>query len=180
MKTHIRILSTVLIGLLATAVLAGSGNAPLTKKQVAEYIDARIASHRLQMKMKANADRYDNVIQAFYRKRETMLAERGFTVEEYENRQRRISAVISAMREAEEMERDAPELAERKKKIRENPHFTEEQKRQLIATEEKLHSYATPLIEETKPDWPAVEPYRDALERLTDWVAGTVDEPPEI
>lgn len=180
MKPRRRFMAALSLGLLAAASVTGAGESRLTREQVVEYIEARIASHRLQMEMKANADRYDNVIRSFYEKREAMLAERGLTVEEFERRQERISAVKSAMREAEKRERNAPKLAEKKKQIRDNPHFTKEQKRQLIQAEEKLHDYATPLIEQTRPDWPAVEPYRDELEQLTGWVAGNVDEPPEI
>ncbi len=160
--------------LLAVFVAAAwAGEAPLTRDKVESYIRTRIATHKLQMSMKAHAGDYDDVVQAFYRKRKVLLQRRGWTEAEFENTQGRVLAAETALDDAEDQKDD---LERRKREIRNNPHFTAEQKRQLIEMEER----PDPMIQETKPDWPAVRPYRRKLEQLTDWVAGNISSPPEL
>lgn len=54
-----------------------SAQSSLTESQVRYYIKIQIESHRLQNKMKANANQYKNLIHEFYKKRENILTEYG-------------------------------------------------------------------------------------------------------
>ena len=173
-----RITAALLLAFFAAA--AWAADAPLTPEQVEDYIRTRIATHKLQMNMKAHAGDYDDVVQAFYHKRKALLQRRGWSVAAFESTQGRVLAAETAMDDAEEQRDDLADLERRKREIRNNPHFTAKQKRQLIQMEDKLHNSADPMIQKTKPDWPAVRTYRHELEQLIDWVAGNIPNPPKL
>lgn len=153
----------------------------LTKQKVRDWIKTRIATAKLQNKMKANAAAYDDVVQAFFAKRKTLLESRGWTESDFEATEKRIGEVTSAMDMADDMaERKADhekEIAE----IKNNEYFSDEQKQEMIKALNKIREQKRKqYIEPTKPDWPAVKPYRPALEELTDWVAGNIPDPPVV
>lgn len=166
--------------LLVATALAAAADDTLTSDRVEDYIRTRVATHKLQMRMKAHASEYQDVVRAFFRKRAALLKSRGWTVEEFERTQGRVLAAQSAMEEVQDRRRHAGDLERRKREIRANPHFTPEQKRKLIEMEEKLGSADDPALRETRPDWPAVRPYRKQLDQLVDWVAGNVPNPPDL
>ncbi|MDN3553145.1 Ig-like domain-containing protein [Halomonas almeriensis] len=120
---------------------------PFNRTKVRNWIKARIAINRLQDTMRANAGDYEQLISAFYRKREALLEQAGWTVEDFEATRDRISNAEVGIELAQE--EDAPD-------------------------------YGKNQIEKTRADWPAVKPYLDELEHLTNWVADNVDEPPRL
>jgi hypothetical protein len=131
--------------------------------------------------MKANAADYDDVVQAFFAKRKTLLQSRGWTVDEFEAVEKRISAVTSAMDMAEDLEESKADHEEKITEIKDSEFYSEKQKEEMIAAMNKIREQKrTQFIEPTKDDWPAVKPYRSTLEELTDWVAGNIPDPPEV
>lgn len=123
------------------------GEMPFNQAKVAHWIRTRIATNHLQNRMRANADRYDSVVHAFFRKRDAMLEEAGWTVKGFEATEKRIYRAKGSIELAQQEGRDG---------------------------------YGQEQIEATREDWPVVRPLIDELEQLTDWVAGNVEEPPEI
>jgi hypothetical protein len=120
---------------------------PFNETKVRYWIKARIATNRLQDTMRANAGDYKRVISAYFRKRQSLLQEAGWTVEDFEATRDRIRNAETGI---ELSQQDNP------------PEY------------DKDH------IEKTRPDWPAVRPYMDDLDHLTNWVADNVDEPPRM
>ncbi len=49
-----------------------------------------------------------------------------------------------------------------------------------LAQQDDIYESDKEHIETTRPDWPAVRPYRDELEQLTNWVADNIDDPPQL
>jgi hypothetical protein len=143
----------LLVGLCLSLCLAPAAQAqqaaPLTEAKVADFLQTRIATNRLQVRMNNNADQYDRVIPAFFRKRKELLKERGWSVKAFKAVEKRIMNARSAMEMANEGNRS-------------------------LTKQDKA------FIDKTRPDWPAVRPYRDELAHLTDWVAGNVPNPPRI
>jgi hypothetical protein len=123
------------------------GEMPFNRAKVDHWIRTRIATNHLQNRMRANAERYDSVVQAFFRKREAMLEAAGWTVEGFEATEKRIMRAQGGIELAQQEDRDG---------------------------------YGQEQIEASREDWPAVRPLLDELEQLTDWVAGNVEEPPEL
>lgn len=176
------IISIILCSLsIEVQAIAAVDSLQLTKQKVRDWIETRIATNKLQNKMKANAAQYDDVVQAFFAKRKTLLQSRGWTVGEFESVEKRISAATTAMDIAEDLEESKDDHEEQIAEIKSNEYFTKEQKEQMIKVENRLREQQrVQFIEPTKPDWPAVKPYRSTLEELTDWVAGNISNPPEV
>ena len=170
--------------LLAMVCLLGpvtviAADAPLSQGKVEDYIETRIETKRLQDRMRANADQYDDLVRAFYRKRAELLRARGWSPDGFDATQERIFRVQG------QMER-APELRERKRKdiadlerLRESGQLEEERVENMIRQVKKDYAEEEAKIERTKPDWPAVRPCREELEQLNDWVADNGAKPPE-
>ncbi len=153
----------------------------LTKQKVRNWIQTRIATAKLQNKMKANASNYDDVVQAFFAKRKTLLQSRGWTVDEFEIVEKRIGAATSAMDMAGDMAENKADHEKEITEIKNNEFFSEEQKQEMIKALQSVRDQKrTRYIKPTKPDWPAVKPYRSTLKELTDWVAGNIPDPPVV
>lgn len=153
----------------------------LTEKRVKHWIKTRIAVAKLQNKMKASAGEYDDVVQAFFEERKKLLKSKGWAVEDFDEAKERINAAISAMdinddlKESEENHQN--EVAE----IRANEFYSEKQKEEMIAALNELRKkQIDQFINPTKNDWPAVDPYREKFEQMTAWIAGNVENPPEL
>lgn len=154
---------------------------PLSKNQVRRYIKTRIATARLQNKMRANAGQYDNVIRAFYKKRTELLNKHGWTETEFESVKKRIIAAITAMEIEEDLESSKEKHKRKIAEIRSNEYFTKEQKDEMIEGMNKFRAdLRAQYINPTKPDWPAVKPYRETMQLLTDWIGGNISEPPQV
>lgn len=162
--------------ILPCVAIADPANAPLTRSQLKSYLKTEIAIDKVQMNMKAHADQYDNVIQAFYAKRKAMLKARGWSVDQYEATQQRISNAISAMEMEADLEND-DQIAQ----IRNDAYMPDDQKQAMIDAIRKSHEQQRQqMINPTRPDWPAVKSYRDKLQQLTDWYAGNIPNPPQV
>jgi len=162
-------------------IVSSVDSVQVTKQKVKDWIKTRIATAKLQNKMKANPEKYDNVVHAFFKERKTLLKSRGWSVDEFEAVEKRITNATSGMEMAEELEESKAEYKKQVKQVKTNKHYSEKQRKQMLETlkkmrEEKRKRYINP----TKPDWPAVRPYRTTLEKLTDWVAGNVSDPPVV
>lgn len=170
-------ISTLVISVLLSAG-AHASPAPLTEDKVCDYIETRIATNRLQEKFKRNADQYDDVPRAFFKARNEMLAERGWRVDDFEQTQRRIINAGNGIKETRKLDDRADERKKEREEIRNNPHFTEEQKEQMLRMQRELYKAERGMADQSRPDWAAVEPWLDKLDKLTSWIAGNIDEPP--
>ena len=169
----------LLTGLLL-AVSAVAQAAPLTEAQVTDYIETRIATNRLQMDMKANADQYDNVVQSFYKKRKTLLNNRGWTVSDFESVQSRVLRARSAMDLEVNLEKLEAQNDETLESMRAAGHIPEDKLEEMAQAMDAMEQAQREQVDATRPDWPAVKPYLDELEQLTDWIAGNTSEPPTL
>lgn len=151
----------------------------LTEQRVKDWIEARISVAKLQRQMKNNAAEYDDVVQEFFIKREKLLESRGWSVEEFDAAKNRIHAVISAMDISDELEESRAEYEEEIDEINSNEYYSEEQKEEMITALRSMREQKKTLyIKPTKPDWPAVRPFRPVLQQMTQWIAGNTSEPP--
>jgi hypothetical protein len=62
----------------------------LSPSEVRAWMAARITTHQIQNRYKANASLYEDVIAAFYKEREQYLRGRGYTPSDFEKQQLRI------------------------------------------------------------------------------------------
>lgn len=153
----------------------------LTQDKVKDWMETRIAVAKLQNQMKTNAADYDNVVGEFYSKRETLLESRGWSVSEFENTQERIHDAISAMDISDELEESRADHEQEIADIEANEFYSDEQKQQMIeALSEIREQKQKQYIDTTKPDWPAVKPYRSVFQQLMHWIAGNASSPPDI
>ena len=167
--------------LLAFFVSVAQGNSDgLTESQLRDFIETRIETNKLQMQMKRNAAQYDDLPRAFFKKRNALLRERGWDPEFYDEVQKRVMAAQSALDIKDDIDAEAPQRKEEYEAIENNPYYSEEQKQQMHEMQDKLLEARFAQIEPTRKDWPAVRPYRDKLEHLTDWVAGNRPDPPVL
>lgn len=121
---------------------------------------------KLQKEMKEGAADYD--------KRKGLLESLGWTVEEFDERKERIQAIIS-MDTVDDMEADKEEYKKQILEIRENNFYSDQQKRKLIESMEKMQSQKKELlINTTKKDWPAVAPYIEMIKHMNAWIARNV------
>lgn len=176
MGKFLPLLSTILLAcFVATAHGADSG---LTKSQVRDFIETRIETNKLQMQMKRNAAQYDDLPRAFFKKRNALLRQRGWDPKFFDEVQRRVAAAQTALDIKDDIDAEAPQRKEEHEKIDKNPYYSEKQKQQMHEMQDKLLESRLAQIEPTKKDWPAVRPYREKLEQLTDWVAENRPDPP--
>ncbi|MGD8380326.1 MAG: hypothetical protein PVI56_12040 [Gammaproteobacteria bacterium] len=172
---------TVLAGLalLGSPLLAQAG-APLTKHDVVQYMHFEVRITKTQNDMKAHAAQYDNVIQAFFKKEDAILAEKGWTRDRYKDVQSRIFQVLDAMEKQASMDAYANQRAKERADIMNNPYIPEKQKKQILKAKGMLHQHDVDQVAGTRPDWPAVKPYRKTLIKLGHWAAGNTPEPPQL
>lgn len=161
--------------------VSGLDSLKLSKALVEDWIHTRIETATLQNEMKANADRYKNVVQAFYKEREVLLQSRGWEVSKFEEVGKRITAALSAMDMAEELEAGLPDHQQQVRSIQSNSYYSESQKQEMIRALEKLREQKKrQFIQPTQKDWPSVKPYRRTIEQLTSWIAGNRANPPKV
>lgn len=170
-----------MIGVLVAAlpIMGSAGDTPLAQDDVCRYINTRIETNLLQEEYRQNADQYDDVPRAFFKARNALLRERGWTVEAFEATQQRILDAGNALDEREKFAARADQRAEEKAAIRGNAYLPEEQKQEMLDMQDKLYEAEKANIDRSRPDWPAVRPHRDLLEHLTAWIAGNTPEQPE-
>jgi hypothetical protein len=182
----------------------------LTQAQVRTFIRLRLAADQLQRQYKANAADYDDVIQAFFEAREQLLRRNGWTPDGFDALAGRIRAAESAMAMQEEPTSSvSPDtligtmdtaLQEMLSEIESIPGLSDEQRAQMrqqvldqqehirdpaladsLAAQQARYTAAEQrMIDATRPDWPAVRPYRDTLTHLTEYIAENRPDPPNV
>lgn len=181
------IASLLLVGLvgvslmLARAATAQAVDGPLQRQHVRDYIRLRIETHQLQKKMEANADQYDNVRQAFFRRRAKLLEREGWGPDAFDALKKRITRAETALEMVADSAQNRADRQQQLQTIEKSPHLTEKQKAKMraqLARQDSLRQARH--IGPTRRDWPAVRPYLDALEHLTDYVAGNRPDPPKL
>lgn len=175
-------LSSILPAILLACFVATAhaNDTGLTKSQVRDFIETRIETNKLQMQMKRNAAQYDDLPRAFFKKRSALLRERGWDPEDFEEVQKRVMAAQSALEIKDDIDAEAPQRKEEHANIENNPYYSAEQKQQMHDAQDQMLEMRLQQIEPTKKDWPAVRPYREKLEHLTDWVAENRPDPPVL
>lgn len=172
----------VIVAMLMAGSVARAADSPmdaLTEARVCDYIAMRIETNRLQQEFRENAAQYHDVPRAFFKARNELLRERGWSVKGFEATQERIINAQTGIDMAADLEARADERAEEKQKVRNNAALSEEQKRQMVAMQEQLYQAELAQAESTRADWPAVRGQLDRLEHLTDWIAGNRPDAPE-
>lgn len=182
----------------------------LSRSQVRTFIRLRLAADQLQRQYKANAADYDDVIQAFFEAREQLLRRNGWTPDGFDALAGRIRAAESAMAMQEEPTSSvSPDtligtmdtaLQEMLSEIESIPGLSDEQRAQMrqqvldqqehirdpaladsMAAQQARYTAAEQrMIDATRPDWPAVRPYRDTLTHLTEYIAENRPDPPTL
>lgn len=167
----------LLLGVGLPAACAQAPDGPLQRSHVRDYIRLRTDIHQMQEKMKANADQYDDVIQAFYQRQAQFLQSEGWTQDGFDAVEQRILAAEGAMDWAADSTR-------RRKKIEGIKQMTglDAETRQELrrATIRQDSLYRAQHITPSRRDWPAVRPYREALTHLKDYVAKNRPDPPSL
>jgi len=153
----------------------------LTRQDVRDYIRLRIATHQKQEEMKANADQYDGVINAFFEWKSEFLQECGRTRESFNALQRRIMDAETAMEMVADSAEYQTQLRNNRKAIRMSKHYSDAEKKEALAQYARQDSIRQARhIDPTRRDWPAVRPYLDALEHLKNYVALNRSDPPDL
>lgn len=189
LPSHAALLSRLLwSGLLGALCLgaprlasAQAVDGPLKRQHVRDYIRLRVQTHQLQMKMKANADQYDNVRQAFFRRRAKLLKQEGWSPDAFNALKKRITRAETALDMVADSAEYRADRIQQRQKINESSHMTAEQKAKMRAQLARQDSLRRARhIAPTRRDWPAVRPDLDALEHLTDFVAQNRSDPPKL
>ena len=171
--------------LLAVLVLLGSplpalAATPLTRHDVAKYMHLSVQITRTQNEMKAHADQYDNVIQAFFKKEAQILADNGWTEKHYKAVENRIMAALDGLEQQQDLDAGAEDRAKEKADIMSNEYMSEKQKQQIIKAKEMMLQQTRQQVARSKPDWPAVKPYLKQLDQLDEWAAGNTSKLPDL
>ena len=153
----------------------------LTRQDVRDYIRLRIETHQLQQKMKANADQYDDVIQAFFRRRAALLKKEGRAPDAFDALQKRIMRAEKALEMVADSAEYRTQRRNNRKAVEMSKHYSEAEKEEALAQYARQDSIRQARhIDPTRRDWPAVRPYEDALEHLVDYVALNRSDPPDL
>jgi len=180
-RIGILLLGLLGLGLLSQTAAAQAVDGPLQRQHVRNYIQLRIETHQLQQKMKANADQYDDVIQAFFKRRATLLKEEGWSPDAFDALEKRIMRTETALEMVADSAQRRADRQQQLQSIENSPHMTEKQKAQMRAQMARQDSLRQARhIDPTRRDWPAVRPYLDALAHLTNYVAQNRSDPPQM
>jgi len=153
----------------------------LTRQDVRDYIRLRIDIHQKQEEMKANADQVDGVIHAFFQWQSEFLQERGRSRDSFEALEKRIMAAETAMEMVADSARYRTQLRNNRKAIRMSEHYSDAEKKEALAQYARQDSIRQAQhIDPTRRDWPAVRPYLEALEHLTNYVGLNRPDPPNL
>lgn len=167
-----------LLAALSMPHAAVAADQPLTEEEVCDFIETRIASHHLQLYFIRNTDKFNDAPRAFFKERDMMLRDMGWTVEEYEARRDRVNEARSYMEQVDRLEKRKEKLPEREKEIRSMTFVSEEKREEMIEAERKSLDEQMARYTSNRKDWPAVRPQLERMEHLTDWVAMNVPNPP--
>ena len=166
-----------LLLLLAGPVHAQAPDGPLQREHVRDYIRLRTDIHQMQEEMKANADQYEDVIQAFSQRQATFLQSEVWTQDGFDSVEQRILAAKGAMNWAA----DSTQRRKKLEGIKQMTGLDAETRQELRAATIRQDSlYRAQHITPSRRDWAAVRPYLDGLSHLTDYVAANRPDPPPL
>jgi len=176
------LLAFALLGLcFVSQTVAQAVDGPLRRQHVRDYIRLRIETHQLQQQMKANADQYDALIQAFYKRRATLLEKEGWSPDAFDALQKRIMRAETALDMVADSAEYRTQLQNNRKAVKMSTHYSDAEKEEALAQYARQDSIREARhIDPTRRDWPAVRPYLDALAHLTDYVALNRPDPPQM
>lgn len=153
----------------------------LTRQDVRDYIRLRIDVHQKQEEMKANADQYEDMLHAFFQWESRYLKKHGWTSERFEALEKRIMYAEKALEMVADSAEYRANLRRKLKAAEQSSAYTEAEReayRESLARQDSIRQARH--IDPTRQDWPAVRPYEDALEHLTDYVALNRSDPPDL
>jgi len=153
---------------------------PLTKDKVENYIETRVKTHDLQLQYKANEDKYDDVIMAYFNERNEWLESQGWTGEEFDATEEWILGVVSSIEAQRELDDENSEREEQFAEFDANEFLSDEQKQQMKDAMMESVVQRQGYIDIFKDDWPAVKPYLKKLKELDDYIGGATSSPPQI
>lgn len=158
----------------------GQDSLVLSKEKVGNWIKLRIKVAKLQNNMKSNAQKYEDVVESFYREREDLLISQGWTVMDFDEAKVRIHAAISAMNIAEELQDSRSDHKRGVSEISQNEYYSVSQKEQMIEGLKSIRKQQREqYIQPTKNDWAAVRPHRSFFKEVQSWIAGNRSDLPK-
>lgn len=153
---------------------------PLTESEVKEWIRMRIKSHKIQIQMNANAEQYEDVVNAFFKKRDEILTENGWDVREYNDLENLIVQTQSAIEQEKKLLEENEKRKEELEDLLNSDYLTDEQKSRMIESMEQMQDQQRRYIELYRNHIPAVERYIDTLKELSSWIAGNRSSAPVV
>ncbi|HET9679643.1 MAG TPA: hypothetical protein VFP95_03660 [Gammaproteobacteria bacterium] len=153
---------------------------PLTRAEVANFLQTEIAITHKQKKMRANAAEYEDVIHAFYTWRDQYLVSTGWEIQRFEEVRDRVFTANSALDTIDDLAERKPAREKEIANIRTNTFISSEQKEKMIRATRQIADTRRKQAEQSKADWPAVRAYREEFKQYIEWGAGNVAKPPRI
>lgn len=166
--------------LLTTSINAQHTVRPLSISEVESWMKTRIETHKLQREYRANAEKYDSVVEAYFKARDEYLVNNGWDVQEFKDIESAIYDTIGGIDEQESIDEEKKELQSEVDAVNKNEYLTAEQKKEIVAGMYKVFEIRQETVDATKHNWQAVKPYREKIRVLNDWMAGNIPDPPTI
>ncbi len=152
----------------------------LSTFEVESWMKTRIETHKLQREYRANAEKYDSVVEAYFKARDEYLVNNGWDVQEFKDIESAIYDTIGGIDEQESIDEEKKELQSEVDAVNKNEYLTAEQKKEVVAGMYKVFEIRQETVDATKHNWPAVKPYCEKIRVLNDWMAGNIPDPPTI
>ena len=152
----------------------------LSTSEVESWMKTRIETHKLEREYRANADKYDSVIEAYFKARDEYLVDNGWDVQEFKDIESAIYDTITGIDEQEAIDEEKKELQGEVDAVNQNEYLTAEQKAEIVDGMYKVFEIRQEMVDTTTHNWPAVKPFREKIRVLNDWMAGNVTDPPTI
>ncbi|MEQ9092103.1 MAG: hypothetical protein RIE52_13500 [Balneola sp.] len=152
----------------------------LSTAEVESWMKTRIETHKLQREYRANAEKYNSVVEAYFKARDEYLVNNGWDVQEFKDIESAIYDTIGGIDEQESIDEEKEELQSEVDAVNKNEYLTAEQKKEIVAGMYKVFEIRQETVDATKHNWPAVKPYREKIRVLNDWMAGNIPAPPTI
>ncbi|XWN38041.1 MAG: hypothetical protein ROO71_03725 [Balneola sp.] len=152
----------------------------LSTAEVESWMKTRIETHKLQREYRANAEKYDSVVEAYFKARDEYLVNNGWDVQDFKDIESAIYDTIGGIDEQESIDEEKKELQSEVDAVNKNEYLTAEQKKEVVAGMYKVFEIRQKMVDATKHNWSAVKPYREKIRVLNDWMAGNIPNPPTI
>ncbi len=152
----------------------------LSTAEVESWMKTRIETHKLQREYRANAEKYDSVVEAYFKARDEYLVNNGWKVQEFKDIESAIYDTIGGIDEQESIDEEKKDLQSEVDAVNKNEYLTAEQKKEIVAGMYKVFEIRQETVDATKHNWQAVKPYREKIRVLNDWMAGNIPDPPTI